>query len=87
MKRLARVLYSSSTKIFSLIISSPIKDIVETTAAFVAKNGKVLEDRIKKEKADNVKFSFLKVSDPYNAYYVEQLKANQSLNANDKKSN
>jgi len=73
-------------RIIGLIVPPPeIKHIVETTAAFVAKNGKVLEDRIKKEKADNVKFSFLKVSDPYNAYYVEQLKANQSLNANDKK--
>jgi len=39
----------------------------------VAKNGSQFEDLVAKAEKDNPKFSFLKVGDPYRAYYDSKI--------------
>jgi len=48
--------------------------IVDSTAKYVAKNGGVFEERIKREHRDKPKFSFLLPDDPFNAYYQHKVK-------------
>ncbi|KAL8137039.1 hypothetical protein V2J09_003040 [Rumex salicifolius] len=50
-----------------------IRNIVDKTAQFVAKNGPEFEKRIIVSNAGNVKFNFLNASDPYHAYYEHRL--------------
>ncbi|KAK1552272.1 hypothetical protein Q3G72_013573 [Acer saccharum] len=47
---------------------SDIRNIVDKTSQFVAKNGPEFENRIIANKANNAKFNFLSSSDPYHAY-------------------
>lgn len=51
-----------------------IKDIVDKTASFVARNGPEFESRIQQNEQNNPKFNFLKQGDPYNAYYQHKVK-------------
>lgn len=52
------------------IIPPPdLRNIVDKTAAFVARNGPEFESRIRQTEQANPKFNFLKIGDPYNAYY------------------
>lgn len=51
-----------------------IRSIVDKTAQFVARNGQEFEKRILGNEKDNVKFSFLRPSDPYHAYYRLRVK-------------
>ena len=51
-----------------------IRSIVDKTAQFVARNGQEFERKILGNEKDNVKFSFLKPSDPYHAYYRLRVK-------------
>ena len=46
-----------------------MKEISDRTAEFVAKNGSSFEELVIKAETNNPKFSFLKASDPYRAYY------------------
>ena len=46
-----------------------VRNIVEKTASFVARNGVEFEQRIKQNEINNPKFNFLNPGDPYNAYY------------------
>ncbi|CAG8577356.1 11123_t:CDS:10 [Acaulospora morrowiae] len=46
-----------------------IRNIVDKTAVFVARNGVQFEERIRENEKHNVKFSFLNSNDPYHAYY------------------
>jgi len=46
-----------------------LKSIIDKTAMFVARNGPEFESRILKNEANNAKFSFLVVKDPFFAYY------------------
>ncbi|EDQ86920.1 uncharacterized protein MONBRDRAFT_33566 [Monosiga brevicollis MX1] len=57
------------------IINPPpeIRNIVNKTAGFVAKNGWDFADRIRKEKAGEVKFNFLQPDNPYHAYFVHMV--------------
>ncbi|RIB04404.1 Pre-mRNA splicing factor PRP21 like protein [Gigaspora rosea] len=46
-----------------------IRNIVDKTAVFVARNGVQFEERIRENEKHNAKFSFLNPNDPYHAYY------------------
>ncbi|CAG8562523.1 13359_t:CDS:10 [Ambispora leptoticha] len=46
-----------------------IRNIVDRTAVFVARNGVQFEERIRENEKHNAKFSFLNPNDPYHAYY------------------
>ncbi|KAK2612601.1 SF3a splicing factor complex subunit [Conoideocrella luteorostrata] len=50
-----------------------IRNILEKTAGYVARNGAVFEDRIRDKEAQNPKFSFLNPSDAYFAFYQWRL--------------
>lgn len=50
-----------------------IRNIVDKTSQFVAKNGPEFEKRIIANNAGNAKFNFLNASDPYHAYYQHRL--------------
>ena len=54
-----------------------VRNIVDKTAGFVARNGPEFEQRIKQNEVNNPKFNFLSPGDPYHAYYehrVEQIR-------------
>ena len=46
-----------------------IRDIIEKTAGYVARNGPVFEERIREKERANPKFSFLTPYDAYNPFY------------------
>ncbi|EHK22709.1 uncharacterized protein TRIVIDRAFT_180017 [Trichoderma virens Gv29-8] len=50
-----------------------IRNILEKTAGYVARNGSVFEDRIREKERQNPKFSFLSLEDAYHAYYQWRL--------------
>lgn len=50
-----------------------IRNVLEKTAGYVARNGAVFEDRIRDKEASNPKFSFLAEGDPYHAFYEWRL--------------
>ncbi|XP_042894743.1 splicing factor 3A subunit 1 [Parasteatoda tepidariorum] len=51
-----------------------LRNIVDKTASFVARNGPEFEARIRQNEINNKKFNFLNVGDPYNAYYQHKVK-------------
>ena len=51
-----------------------VRNIVDKTAGFVARNGPEFEQRIKQNEVNNPKFNFLNPGDPYNAYYEHRVK-------------
>ena len=50
-----------------------IRNILEKTAGYVARNGAVFEDRIREKERQNPKFSFLNPADAYNPFYLWRL--------------
>ena len=50
-----------------------VRNIVDKTADFVARNGPEFAERIKQNEAGNAKFNFLSPSDPYHAYYLHKI--------------
>ncbi|KAG1714370.1 Splicing factor 3A subunit 1 [Nymphon striatum] len=46
-----------------------VRNIVDKTASFVARNGPEFEARIRQNEINNPKFNFLNPGDPYNGYY------------------
>eukprot|EP00605_Chrysophyceae_sp_TOSAG23-4_P001171 GSChrysophyteH1.ASY1.ANO1.1279.1 assembled CDS len=61
-----------------------IRVVVDKTAAFVAKNGKIMEERIRNSAEGRAaKFSFLKESDPYNSYYQSKIGEVENLAGNE----
>ncbi|KAL2351042.1 Pre-mRNA splicing factor PRP21 like protein-domain-containing protein [Cryomyces antarcticus] len=50
-----------------------IRDVLERTAGYVARNGRIFEDRIRQKESHNSKFSFLSENDPYHPYYTWRL--------------
>ncbi|XP_062855537.1 splicing factor 3A subunit 1 [Trichomycterus rosablanca] len=46
-----------------------VRNIVDKTASFVARNGPEFEARIRQNEINNPKFNFLTPTDPYHAYY------------------
>jgi splicing factor 3A subunit 1 len=58
-----------------VIIPPPeLRNIVDKTASFVARNGPEFESRIQNNEQNNPKFNFLRAGDPYNAYYQQKVK-------------
>lgn len=51
-----------------------LRNIVDKTAAFVARNGPEFEARIRQNEINNPKFNFLNSGDPYHAYYQHKVK-------------
>lgn len=59
-----------SGPIIGIIYPPPeVRNIVDKTASFVARNGPEFEARIRQNELGNAKFNFLSLGDPYNAYY------------------
>lgn len=50
-----------------------IRNVLEKTAGYVARNGAVFEDRIRDKESSNPKFSFLNPSDAYHPFYEWRL--------------
>ncbi|XP_023330282.1 splicing factor 3A subunit 1-like isoform X2 [Eurytemora carolleeae] len=50
-----------------------VRNIVDKTAGFVARNGQEFEHRIKQNEVNNPKFNFLNPGDPYHAYYQHKV--------------
>ncbi|XP_018321307.1 splicing factor 3A subunit 1 [Agrilus planipennis] len=48
-----------------------VRNIVDKTASFVARNGPEFEARIRQNELGNPKFNFLNAGDPYHAYYQQ----------------
>ncbi|XP_031285580.1 probable splicing factor 3A subunit 1 [Pistacia vera] len=70
----APVSVATHTRTIGIIHPPPdIRNIVDKTAQFVAKNGLEFEKRIIANNANNAKFNFLSSSDPYHAYYQHRL--------------
>jgi splicing factor 3A subunit 1 len=51
-----------------------VRNIVDKTASFVARNGPEFEQRIKQNEVNNPKFNFLGAGDPYHAYYQHRVR-------------
>lgn len=72
---------ATHTRTIGIIHPPPdIRNIVDKTATFVAKNGPEFERRIMANNATNAKFNFLNPSDPYHAYYQHRLSEFRNLN-------
>ncbi|KAL7671734.1 hypothetical protein ACOME3_006637 [Neoechinorhynchus agilis] len=61
------------TKIGIIYPPLEIRNIVDKTALFVARNGAEFEARIRQQEAGTNRFSFLNPSDPYHGYYKHKL--------------
>uniref|UniRef100_A0A5B7ALD3 Putative splicing factor 3A subunit 1 n=1 Tax=Davidia involucrata TaxID=16924 RepID=A0A5B7ALD3_DAVIN len=71
---LAPASVATHTRTIGIIHPPPdIRNIVDKTSQFVAKNGPEFEKRIIANNAGNAKFNFLNASDPYHAYYQHRL--------------
>ena len=58
----------------NIILPPPeVRNIVDKTASFVARNGPEFEQRIKQNEINNPKFNFLNPGDPYHAYYQHKV--------------
>ena len=69
----------------SIVYPPPdVRAIVDKTATFVARNGRVFEARIAKNEKNNLKFGFLRSDDPYHAYYEFKIKSILDESANPK---
>ncbi|XP_017764113.1 PREDICTED: splicing factor 3A subunit 1 [Eufriesea mexicana] len=65
----------SSQPIVGIIYPPPeVRNIVDKTASFVARNGPEFETRIRQNELGNPKFNFLNFGDPYHAYYQHKVK-------------
>ncbi|XP_043571599.1 splicing factor 3A subunit 1 [Chiloscyllium plagiosum] len=61
---------ATSKPIVGIIYPPPeVRNIVDKTASFVARNGPEFEARIRQNEINNSKFNFLNPNDPYHAYY------------------
>ncbi|XP_060699585.1 splicing factor 3A subunit 1 [Hemiscyllium ocellatum] len=61
---------AASKPIVGIIYPPPeVRNIVDKTASFVARNGPEFEARIRQNEINNSKFNFLNPNDPYHAYY------------------
>ena len=61
-------------KSINIILPPPeVRNIVNKTASFVARNGPEFEQRIKQNEINNPKFNFLNFGDPYHAYYQHKV--------------
>ncbi|QQP40803.1 Spliceosome associated proteinlike [Caligus rogercresseyi] len=75
---------SSSNGVGIIYPPPEVRNIVDKTASFVARNGPDFEQKIKQNEINNPKFNFLNSGDPYNAYY--QYKVNDIRASEEEKS-
>lgn len=61
-----------------------VRNIVDKTANFVARNGPEFEARIRQNEQNNPKFNFLNPGDPYHAYYQHKVNECRSGKSGDK---
>lgn len=74
---------ATHTRTIGIIHPPPdIRNIVDKTSQFVARNGAEFVKRIIAENAGNSKFNFLTPSDPYHAYYQHRLAEFRAQNEN-----
>lgn len=68
---------ASQGKVTGVIIPPPdIRAVVDKTAQFVGKNGKNFEERIlNSTDGKSAKFNFMKMFDPYHAYYEMKIRS------------
>ncbi|XP_075486666.1 putative splicing factor 3A subunit 1 [Primulina tabacum] len=72
---------ATHTRTIGIIYPPPdIRNIVDKTSQFVAKNGPEFEKRIMANNEGNAKFNFLHASDPYHAYYLHRLSEARAQN-------
>ncbi|KAF5749892.1 splicing factor 3A subunit 1 [Tripterygium wilfordii] len=72
---------ATHTRTIGIIHPPPdIRNIVDKTAQFVAKNGPDFEKRIIASNANNAKFNFLSPTDAYHTYYQHRLSEFRSQN-------
>lgn len=65
----------ASKPVIGIIYPPPeVRNIVDKTASFVARNGPEFESRICQNEINNPKFNFLNPNDPYHAYYQYKVK-------------
>merc|ERR1719210_1368519 len=65
----------SNKPLIGIIYPPPeVRNIVDKTAGFVARNGPEFESRIRQNELNNPKFNFLTTTDPYHAYYQHKVK-------------
>ncbi|KAJ8678963.1 hypothetical protein QAD02_014750 [Eretmocerus hayati] len=65
----------SSAPIVGIIYPPPeVRNIVDKTASFVARNGPEFESKIRQNELKNPKFNFLNTGDPYHSYYQHKVK-------------
>ncbi|XP_001607229.1 splicing factor 3A subunit 1 [Nasonia vitripennis] len=65
----------SSQPVVGIIYPPPeVRNIVDKTASFVARNGPEFESRIRQNELGNPKFNFLNGGDPYHSYYQHKVK-------------
>ncbi|XP_067668846.1 splicing factor 3A subunit 1-like [Haliotis asinina] len=66
---------SVSKPVIGIIYPPPeVRNIVDKTASFVARNGPEFENRIRQNEVNNPKFNFLNPNDAYHAYYQYKVK-------------
>ncbi|XP_060068714.1 splicing factor 3A subunit 1-like [Ylistrum balloti] len=66
---------AAAKPVIGIIYPPPeVRNIVDKTASFVARNGPEFESRIRQNEVNNPKFNFLNPSDPYHAYYQHKVK-------------
>lgn len=64
-----------SKPVIGIIYPPPeVRNIVDKTASFVARNGPEFEHRIRQNEVNNPKFNFLNPADAYHAYYQHKVK-------------
>lgn len=77
-----------SGPIIGIIYPPPeVRNIVDKTASFVARNGPEFEARIRQNELGNPKFNFLNAGDPYHAYYQHKVNEFRDGKATDVVSN
>lgn len=66
---------SSTQRLQMPLIIPPfeVRGVIDKTAEYVAKNGSQYEEVIHNNTKDNAMFSFLKITDPYRAYYDKRV--------------
>ena len=72
-ERIYIYIYALRYESFVFYFVLTVKDIVDKTASFVARNGPEFENRIRQNEVNNPKFNFLQPTDAYHGYYQHKV--------------
>ncbi|CAB16579.1 U2 snRNP-associated protein Sap114 [Schizosaccharomyces pombe] len=64
---------SSSVPAGVILPPPAIREIIDKSASYVARNGPAFEEKIRQNEQANTKFAFLHANDPYHPYYQHKL--------------